>query len=301
LKGAIDAALKRAFAAADHEPRIPRDYEARLALVRRGFIPWLAGVDPETKSLRRRVARASQIPLEAQPLIDLLVEQRLLTRDIDKASGEATIEPAHEALLRQWGGLKGWLEEDFGRLAALESVKRAAMDWDANLRAEAWLAHGGARLSDADQLDLRQDLSALLNVTDRAYLAACRRKEQVARDAEEAQRRTEADLERAKKEALVQREHAAQRMTRIVAGAGAFIAVAGIFAFWQWHVADAQLTAATETANKLVHNIAGNAKDMSGVQTKVVLEILDVAHELQEHLTSNGFKNADLQRSHAAS
>ena len=78
LKGAIDAALARVFAQADMDARIPKDHEARLALLRRGLIPWLAGVDPETKTPRRRVARAAHIPSEARPLIDLLVEQRLL-------------------------------------------------------------------------------------------------------------------------------------------------------------------------------------------------------------------------------
>jgi hypothetical protein len=43
------------------------------------------------------VARLSEIPAEARPLIDLLVEQRLLSKD----TAETMIEPTHEALLRQ--------------------------------------------------------------------------------------------------------------------------------------------------------------------------------------------------------
>lgn len=306
LKGAIDAALKRAFAFADLDPRVPKDYEARLALLRRGFIPWLAGVDPETKSLRRRVARASQIPEEARPLIDILVAQRLLTRDVDKDTGEATIEPAHEALLRQWGGLKGWLEEDFGRLAALESVKRAAMDWDANARAAAWAAHGGARLADADQLDLRPDLSALLNATDRAYLSACRQKEKQARDAEDAQRRTEADLAREKNEKLALRERASRRIMQVSVAGGLFATAFAMVAGWQWKnadearsIAEKQLAAATGTANTLVLNVVRNIRDVSGIPSSVLMEILTIAHELQENLLASGLKNHELQRSHA--
>jgi hypothetical protein len=34
-------------------------------------------------------------------LLQHLVEQRLLATDVSKDSGEVTIEPAHEALLRQ--------------------------------------------------------------------------------------------------------------------------------------------------------------------------------------------------------
>ena len=72
------------------------------------------------------MARLSEIPAEARPLIQHLVEQRLLATDVDKKTGEATIEPAHEALLRQWGLLQGWLAEDAGLLAVLEGVKRAS-------------------------------------------------------------------------------------------------------------------------------------------------------------------------------
>jgi hypothetical protein len=60
-----------------------------------------------------RVARRADIPEEAAPLIDLLVEQRLLAtdrvaiREGDTEQTEITIEPAHEALLRQWGLLRG--------------------------------------------------------------------------------------------------------------------------------------------------------------------------------------------------
>ncbi|MGJ0509393.1 MAG: TIR domain-containing protein [Methylocystis sp.] len=308
LKGSIDAALKRAFAAADMDPRTPRDYDARLTLLRRGFIPWLAGIDPVTKSLRRRVALASQIPQEARPLLDLLVEQRLLTRDVDKETGEATVEPAHEALLRQWGGLKGWLEEDFGRLAALEGVKRAATDWDANARDPAWLAHSGGRLSEADQLDLRPDLSALLDDTDRVYLAQCRRKEQDAREAEEAQRRIEAELEKEKHASLLQRAQFARGIATALFG-GLLLSLG--FAYWatrerdeaqeQRSIAENQLAAAVVSANDLIRNTVGGIKDISGVPAAKVLEILDIAHDLQEKLSGNGHETADLQRSHALS
>ena len=82
IKGSIEAAVERAFAAADADHRIPRDRDARLALLRRGLIPWLAGIDPDTGSPRRQKARISEIPQEARPLIDLLVEQRLLSTDL---------------------------------------------------------------------------------------------------------------------------------------------------------------------------------------------------------------------------
>jgi len=181
IRGSIEAAVERALKAADADPAIPRDRLARLALLHRGLIPWLAGIDPDTGAPRRRVARLSEIPPEARPLIQHLVEQRLLATDVAKDTGENTIEPAHEALLRQWGLLQGWLTEDAGLLAVLEGVKRASRDWAANATNAAWLAHATDRLAAAERLSARPDLAANLEPTDHQYLAACRKAEAVAK------------------------------------------------------------------------------------------------------------------------
>jgi formylglycine-generating enzyme required for sulfatase activity len=131
----------------------------------------------ETGSPRRRVARLSEIPAEARPLIDQLVAQHLLATDVAQDTGEVTIEPAHEALLRQWGLLQGWLADDAGLLSVLEGVKRASRDWAANDKVTAWLTHTTDRLGAAERLTARPDLAANLEPTDREYLAACRKAE----------------------------------------------------------------------------------------------------------------------------
>jgi formylglycine-generating enzyme required for sulfatase activity len=167
---------------ADADSAIPKDAAARLALLRRGMIPWLAGIDPDTGAPRRRVARLTEIPAASRPLIHNLVEQRLLTTDVAKDSGETTIEPAHEALLRQWSLLNGWLAEDAALLAVLEGIKRAARDWEAHARNATWLAHTTDRLVAAERLGGRPDLAASLDPRDYEYLAACRRAELVVRN-----------------------------------------------------------------------------------------------------------------------
>jgi formylglycine-generating enzyme required for sulfatase activity len=177
VKGSIEAAVERALKEADADPAVPRDRAARLALLRRGLIPWLAGIDPDTGFPRRRVARLSEIPPDARPVIQHLLEQRLLATDVNEETGEAIIEPAHEALLRQWGLLEGWLTEDAGLLAVMEGIKRASHDWVANKRNRAWLAHQTDRLAAAERLSARPDLAASLDVTDRDYIAACKKAE----------------------------------------------------------------------------------------------------------------------------
>ena len=65
IKGGIEAAVEQALESADADGTVPKDREARLALLHRGLIPWLAVIDPETGNPRRRVARVSEIPAEA--------------------------------------------------------------------------------------------------------------------------------------------------------------------------------------------------------------------------------------------
>ncbi|MCB1477288.1 MAG: TIR domain-containing protein [Rhodobiaceae bacterium] len=218
ISGSINAAVERALKRADGNGAIPADREARLNVLRRGLIPWLAGIDPDTGSPRRRVARLSEIPAEARPLMELLVEERLLSTDVDPDTRETTIEPAHEALLRQWGRLEGWLEEDLRELTAIEGVRRATRDWAANGKNPQWLAHVAGRLEDAESAARREDLKDLLQPTDLEYLAA-------ARDAED---------KRAKAELIALRR---QRMLAIIAG-GIF-AAASVVAGVLWLQADA--------------------------------------------------------------
>jgi formylglycine-generating enzyme required for sulfatase activity len=174
VKGSIEAAVERALKDADKDPAIPVDREARLALLRRSLIPWLAGIDPDTGSPRRRVARLSEIPVEARPLINHLVNHHLLSTDVSKVTGEKTIEPAHEALLRQWGMLEGWLKQDTALLSVMDGLHRASRDWVANAKDGAWLAHTADRLKAAQRLLERPDLAAKLEPTDLDYLQECR-------------------------------------------------------------------------------------------------------------------------------
>ena len=180
ITGSIEAAVERALKEADKDNDIPKARDARLALLRRAFIPWLASIDPETGNARRRVARQSEIPKDAWPLLQKLVDQRLLATD--QQAGEKTVEPVHEALLRQWGLLQSWLAEDAGLLRLLEGVKFASRDWVTNEKDPAWLTHGSHRLTAVERLaQLRPDLAENLGESDRAYLAACRKREQSAR------------------------------------------------------------------------------------------------------------------------
>src|SRR5262249_47473063 len=111
---------------------------------------------------------------------DLLVEQRLLSTDVAKDTKEVTVEPAHEALLRQWGLLQGWLAEDTGLLTVLDGIKRASRDWEANAKRRPWVVPSGGRLRAVEGLFERSDLAAELEPTEIKYIAACQEMDKVA-------------------------------------------------------------------------------------------------------------------------
>ena len=133
LKGSIEAAVEAAFAAPADKPVIPADSAERTRLLRQAFIPWLAQIDPDTDSRKRRVARWEEMPTTAHPLLERLITARLLLRDrrlIEEDTEESVvIEITHEALLRQWPSLIGWLDEEAEHLKTTEAVKRAAGEW----------------------------------------------------------------------------------------------------------------------------------------------------------------------------
>lgn len=218
IGGVVDAAVRSAFERADTDSDVPRSSSSRMALLKRALIPWLAGIDVATGAPRRRIAKRSEIPAEALPLVQYLVDARLLTADSDPQTGETTLEPSHEALLRQWSLLAGWLREDFAALATLDALAVSAGQWEANARHEDWLEHRAGRLEDAEALPGRTDFAQLVTPSMRDYLTACRRREDAERDRALAEARALAE----------QRGRVVQRTTAGLVVAVILMVVAGI-------------------------------------------------------------------------
>ncbi|XVS61247.1 hypothetical protein ACQPYE_23405 [Actinosynnema sp. CA-299493] len=110
-----------------------------------------------TGDTRRRVGR---VELDAgDALLDRLAAARLVTLDRD------TVELTHEALLRAWPRLVGWLDEDREELRAHRRLTSAA---------DAWLAHD--RDPDAlyrgVHLDQARRLASRLNAAEREFVDA---------------------------------------------------------------------------------------------------------------------------------
>jgi WD40 repeat protein len=108
----------------------------------------LATIDGESEPIRRRLPRAELTPDE-DAVVSAFVDARLLTSGIAGMAG-ATVEVAHEALLRRWPPLRAAIEESRASLRMRSDLERLAADWDRASGDESYLLRG-ARLANADE------------------------------------------------------------------------------------------------------------------------------------------------------
>ena len=117
---------------------------------------------------RRRVTVAELVPQGVEPravdeLLERLADARLVTL------GDGHAEVAHEALIREWPRLRGWIEEDRAAIRTLRRLGDAARIWDAGGREPADLLRGARLLAAAE---LAQAGDATLNATEQAFVEA---------------------------------------------------------------------------------------------------------------------------------
>jgi WD40 repeat protein/DNA-binding SARP family transcriptional activator len=136
--------------------------------VARRILLRLAGPGEGEGVVRRRVPLDEVTPTHdelSRAVLGALVDQRLLS------VGEDSVEVAHEALLREWPRLRGWLEEDVQGRALHRHLIGAAREWDRSGREPGEL-YRGARLTGA--LDWAATHDTDLNELEREFLQAGR-------------------------------------------------------------------------------------------------------------------------------
>jgi len=154
VQGAVARLAEDAFVALDAEEQ----GAARALLLR------LTDEDESGAIVRRRIELSELDPATAGVAAEL-TDRRLLT------VSEGTVEVAHEALLREWPRLRGWLDEDVQGRRLHRQLAGAARAWNADARDPGEL-YRGARLASA--LDWAADHAPELNGVERDFLALSR-------------------------------------------------------------------------------------------------------------------------------
>ncbi len=184
----------------------------------------------------RRADRDDLDSLAAGPevvgtILDRFAAARLLVLDRDAVSGRATVQVAHEALLRAWPRLQHWIENSQDDLRLQRWLTAAAADWVVADHDEGFLLTGS-------RLDLAQEwcvrATAAATQRDQAFIDASLARRDRERDQAESQHRRELELER----------RAASRLRLLVA----VLAVAAVVAGTLGVVASAQRSQAQEQA-----------------------------------------------------
>jgi WD40 repeat protein len=188
VKGAIEAAAAKARAGAAAAGVPARDFDS---LLRRTFLPHLARVN-DAGEFARRVAELSELDRDCLPLVNVLVAQRLLIAD--QKGDVKTVEIAHEAILREWTLLRGWLDAERGFLEWRDQIARARKLFEDD---EGDLLTGRALAVAHGFLEARRDA---IREPDRKFIEASLAAEAKRIDAEEAAReaRRAAELNAAK-------------------------------------------------------------------------------------------------------
>ena len=124
--------------------------ESEQEVAKRIFLRLTALGDGVEDSRRRVPADVLGSSPAARSILGTLTAARLITADTD-AQGRDVDELAHEALLREWPRLRGWLDEDREQLTVLAHLETAARDWDAAGRPETEL-YVGRRLEAAEEV-----------------------------------------------------------------------------------------------------------------------------------------------------
>ncbi len=156
VRGAVARLAEDAFARLDPaRQHVARDVVMRLVDV---------GADGAVE--RRRVPTAefgADASDDVAAVLALFVDRRLLS------TSAGTVEVAHEALLREWPRLAGWIEEDRDGLRIQRALGAAAQEWQRLGRDDGAL-YRGSRLTET--LDWRAARAPSLNEREREFLAA---------------------------------------------------------------------------------------------------------------------------------
>lgn len=154
VEGAVARLAEEAYGGFDRDEQVT----ARRILLR------LAGSGEDEAVVRRRVPLAElEVDRDeaAAGVLAVLAASRLVT------VGDERAEVAHEALLREWPRLSGWLEEDVEGRRLHRRVTDAARHWESGERDTGEL-YRGARLAAA--LDWAADHGGELNRPEREFL-----------------------------------------------------------------------------------------------------------------------------------
>jgi WD40 repeat protein len=128
--------------------------EAERDQVRRIFIQLVR--PGEGAEDTRRLATKAELGEDRWVLVKWLADTRLVVTSQDETKQE-TVEVVHEALIRNWGELRGWMESDREFRTWQERLRVLMKQWETNNYDEGSLLRGAALVEAEEKLQQHQD------------------------------------------------------------------------------------------------------------------------------------------------
>lgn len=147
----------------------------------------------EVTSLRDQTHTQSDDTTLMRGVIDALGRSRLLTFDRDPTTRSPTIEITHEAIIREWGRLKGWLDETRSDVRMQRTLAALAADW-VNGNRDVTLLMRGSRLESYEKW--AQVTPLILTGLEREFIARSTAERHSRESEEQTRRNYQARLER---------------------------------------------------------------------------------------------------------
>lgn len=169
-----------------YEKSTPQEQEETRQLFLR-----LVTLGEGTEDTRRRVRMAELLSASKDvtaltSVVDRFGRYRLLTFDRDSITHDRTVEVAHEALIRSWDRMRGWLQSSREQVRMHRHLIQASGEWLVSGKDPSFLA-SGARLSQYEVLAYEEDL--VLTREEKAFVEASVTERERGRVAREQMRR----------------------------------------------------------------------------------------------------------------
>jgi hypothetical protein len=105
----------------------------------------------------RRIAMKKELGEESWSLVKDLADARLVVTSRNAATGQETVEVVHEALIRNWGELRGWMDNDRVFRAWQERLRGALRQWQETEQDQGSLLRGATLAEAEEQLHKRPE------------------------------------------------------------------------------------------------------------------------------------------------
>lgn len=132
-------------------------------------------VNQQAQATRMRASRVELLSTfekhraDVEKILDLFATDRLLVYDRDPQTRLPTVEIAHEALLKAWRRLRGWVNEARGTLQVHQRMNSAMLEWESAHYDDSFLA-SGVRLIEFEAL--QDSPYVTLSAAEQVYLKA---------------------------------------------------------------------------------------------------------------------------------